>query len=184
MLHSLFGALDFIFQSVLKDQASEMFPEMWTRNVCKCLSWVDVLSKFGCTVFEPLELSPHCYMYNWIFHKFPWINLLFQLFGFFLHNSSICSPVSGSHWCSQGSRRRRPHSSLSQGPLAFCWWYNRIWAGFSQSEASSWLPCSRMNLDPGLKKKEYFNCMLWNEIYVKSSKIILQLLAKHYTNEP
>lgn len=72
-----------------------------------------------------------------------WHNLTFPK-----DNSSICSPVSGSHWCSHGSRRRRPHSSLTQGPLAFCWWYNKIWAGFSQSEASSWLPCSRMNLDP------------------------------------
>lgn len=77
-------------------------------------------------------------------HKYSQVNL-----------PPICSPVSGSHWCSQGSRRRRPHSSLTQGPLAFCWWYNKIWAGFSQSEASSWLPCSRMNLDPDDSKVQW-----------------------------
>lgn len=64
------------------------------------------------------------------------------------HPWCLCLPVSWSHWCSHGSRRRRPHSSLTQGPLAFCWQYNKIWAGFSQSDASSWLPCSKINLDP------------------------------------
>lgn len=47
------------------------------------------------------------------------------------------SPVSGSHWCSQGSRRRRAQRSRAQGPLEFCWEKRTTCAGFSQSLASS-----------------------------------------------
>lgn len=63
------------------------------------------------------------------------------------------SPVSGSHWCSQGSRRRRAHRSRAQGPLEFCWEKRTTCAGFSQSLASSWLPSSRMNRLPATETR-------------------------------
>lgn len=64
------------------------------------------------------------------------------------------SPVSGSHWCSQGSRRRRAQRSRAQGPLEFCWEKSTTCAGFSQSLASSWLPSSRMNRLPATTQGE------------------------------
>lgn len=63
------------------------------------------------------------------------------------------SPVSGSHWCSQGSRRRRAQRSRAQGPLEFCWEKRTTCAGFSQSLASSWLPSSRMNRLPATETR-------------------------------
>lgn len=37
-----------------------------------------------------------------------------------------CLPVSGSHWCSQGSRSRQAQRSMAQGPLEFCWRENHL----------------------------------------------------------
>lgn len=63
-------------------------------------------------------------------------------------------PVSGSHWCSQGSRSRRAQRSMAHGPLEFCWEKRTTWAGFSQSLASSWLPSSKMKRLPAGEREE------------------------------
>lgn len=72
-----------------------------------------------------------------------------------------CLPVSGSHWCSQGSRSRQAQRSMAQGPLEFCWREKRTtWEQFSQSLASSWLPSSKMKrLPAGRRESDMCLCV-------------------------